>query len=308
MRSQPLVDQGDVDCRLVADGQLVVPSRDRASALESADPALHRVALAVVDLVERRRSATGGAPLPTVADLVPLLRNGAAYAASAQVGAVRPGPVGLVRADPPGPGARSTNSGARHPDQPQDRLKLRGVAPLARSDHDRQGLLPLLDREVDFRRQASAGATEAVVGRLGLDAAGRLLLEVPLLRAPAACWCARQTVESTETSQVTRPFASARVRSPTTTAAQVPSRCQRRNSPYTDSHGPYRSGMSRHGAPVRVRHRIPSISCRREYVAGRPGFTPTGSNGASTAHCSFVRSPRPTTRSSQTLIHFINRP
>ena len=58
---------------------------------------------------------------------------------------------------------------------------------MARSDHDRQGLLPLLDREVDFRRQASAGATEAMVGRLGLDAAGRLLLEVPLLRAPAAC-------------------------------------------------------------------------------------------------------------------------
>jgi putative transposase len=43
---------------------------------------------------------------------------------------------------------------------------------------------------------------------------------------------------------------------------QVPSRCQRRNRPYTVCHGPYRSGRSRHCAPVRVRNRIPLSSCR----------------------------------------------
>ena len=52
--------------------------------------------------------------------------------------------------------------------------------------------------------------------------------------------------------------------------------------PYTVSHGPYRSGTSRHGAPVRVRHRIPSISWRLVHFGGRPGFLPRGSSGSST--------------------------
>jgi hypothetical protein len=71
--------------------------------------------------------------------------------------------------------------------------------------------------------------------------------------------------------------------------AQVPSSCQRRNSPYTDCQGPYSSGASRHGDPVRVRHRIPSISCRRLHLRGRPGFFPAGSRGSRTVHS---RSPR----------------
>jgi len=78
----------------------------------------------------------------------------------------------------------------------------------------------------------------------------RLGLRIPLFRAPAACWCARATVESTLTSQVISPAASALACSPVSTPRQVPSRCQRRNSPYTVCHGPYCAGTSRHGAPV----------------------------------------------------------
>jgi hypothetical protein len=74
-----------------------------------------------------------------------------------------------------------------------------------------------------------------MIGRLG---AGRLSLQIPLLRAPAACWCARSIVESTLTSQVISPAASARACSPVRIRAQVPSRCQRRNKPYTVCHGP----------------------------------------------------------------------
>jgi hypothetical protein len=96
-------------------------------------------------------------------------------------------------------------------------------------DHDGQGLLALLDREVDLAGQSTAGSAEAVVGRLDEDAAGRFLLKVPLFAAPAACWWARQTVESTFTSQVIRPFASASAWSWVRILAQVPSRCQRRN-------------------------------------------------------------------------------
>nr|WP_207386202.1 hypothetical protein [Protofrankia symbiont of Coriaria ruscifolia] len=51
--------------------------------------------------------------------------------------------------------------------------------------------------------------------------------------APAACWWARATVESTDTSQVINPAASARVWSAVRIAVQVPSRCQSRHSPYT---------------------------------------------------------------------------
>jgi hypothetical protein len=44
--------------------------------------------------------------------------------------------------------------------------------------------------------------------------------------------------------------------------AQVPSSSQRLNRSWQVCQGPYRSGTSRHGAPVRSRHKIPSITSR----------------------------------------------
>ena len=152
--------------------------------------------------------------------------------------------------------------------------------------------LPLLTGQVDLGGQPTAGPAQPMVSRLGT---GWLHLQIPLFRAPAACWCARTTVESTLTSQVISPAASARARKRARICAQVPSRCQDRNNPYTDAHGPYRSGTSRHGTPARVRHRIPSMSCRFAHTGGRPGFFPFGSNGSSTAHCASLKSARPLT-------------
>jgi hypothetical protein len=131
--------------------------------------------------------------------------------------------------------------------------------------------------------------------RFDADPTGRFGLQVPLFRAPAACWCARTTVESTLTSQVINPKPSARVCNAVTIRAHVPSRCQRRNRPYTVCHGPYRAGTSRHGVPARTRHRIPSINRRFGCFAGRPGFFPFGNNGSNTAHCSSVKSARAST-------------
>ncbi len=77
-------------------------------------------------------------------------------------------------------------------------------------------------------------------------------------------------------SQVIRFFESAWACSSVKMRFQVPPLCQRRNRSYTRPQGPYRSGTSRHGAPVRVRHRMPSISCRRVHIGGRPGSVPWG--------------------------------
>ena len=50
------------------------------------------------------------------------------------------------------------------------------------------------------------------------------------------------------------------------------------------SDGPYRSGMSRHGAPVRIRHRIPLITGRRSR-GGRPVGLTGGNTSSNTCHC-----------------------
>jgi len=44
--------------------------------------------------------------------------------------------------------------------------------------------------------------------------------------------------------------------------AQVPSSRQRQNRSYAVWYGPYRSGMSAHGDPVRFTQQIPLITCR----------------------------------------------
>ena len=48
--------------------------------------------------------------------------------------------------------------------------------------------------------------------------------------------------------------------------------------------------QSRHGEPIRIRHRIPSISWRLSHFGGRPVDDAAGSSGASTAHCASGRS------------------
>jgi hypothetical protein len=87
----------------------------------------------------------------------------------------------------------------------------------------------MLDRQVQLGGQPTARAPEAVVVGLDVDPAGRLLLQIPLLRAPAACWCARAIVESTLMAHVIRPFASASACNCSKIRFQVPLRCQRRN-------------------------------------------------------------------------------
>ena len=207
-------------------------------AFEPVDTAFDSVTLLVDLAVEGGWAAAGPALVLAVADLVGFLRDGAGDAPPAQVAAVGAGAVGLIPQGPVRAGAGPARAGPGNGDTVQYRLELRAVTALARGDQDRQRFLALLTAQVDLGGQSAARAAQAVIAGLGIDAAGRLGLQIPLLRAPAACWCARATVESTLTSQVISPAASARACKDVRTCRQVPSRCQRRNSPYTVCQGP----------------------------------------------------------------------
>ena len=146
--------------------------------------------------------------------------------------------------------------------------------------------------------QPAAGPAQAVTGRLVIDAAGRAGLQVPLFRAPGACWCARTTVASTHTSQVISPAASARPcnrgnDSPPGAiplpSAEQPVHRLLRTVPARDI-PPRRTGADPPPDPV------DQLLFRPHH--GRPGFFPLGSSGSSTAHCAPVRSAQPPARAS----------
>jgi hypothetical protein len=126
-----------------------------------------------------------------------------------QVGAVATGCVRLVGPHSVWSGARPARPKTRNTDLVQDSLELRRIAPLPGRDHDGHGLLALFDGQVQLGGLAPARAAEPVVVRLDGDAARRFLLQLPLFLAPAACWWARHTVESTLRSQVISSLASA---------------------------------------------------------------------------------------------------
>jgi len=180
-------DGRDQHGRFVTDGEFVVPGGDGPVALEAVDPALDRMPPLVVVLLELRGPPAARAALLPVADAVRRDGDRGFDPASTQVGAVVAGVVRLVGPHPVRPLAWPAGPEPGHADRFQDGLEPRRVAPLPSRDHNGQGLLALLNGEVDFAGQAAPGASKAVVGRLDEDAAGRLLLEVPLFAAPAAC-------------------------------------------------------------------------------------------------------------------------
>ncbi len=77
-----------------------------------------------------------------------------------------------------------------------------------------------------------------MIRRLRHDPTWWFSLQIPFLRAPAACWWARAIVESTDTSQLIRPAASAKHCNAVTIWRHMPSRCHRRNSAYTADQDP----------------------------------------------------------------------
>lgn len=113
----------------------------------------------VVRQVELRRPTAAGAAFLAVAGLVGLVRDGAADTASAQVGAVLAGGVRLVGTHSIGASTRPARPQPGDPDAAQEDLELWGVAALSGRDHDRHGLLSLLDGQVQLGGQAAARAS-----------------------------------------------------------------------------------------------------------------------------------------------------
>jgi len=180
-----------------------------------------------------------------------------------------------ARPDPRPSASRSRDRAPVH-----ERLEDGRFVLLTRSEQHRQRLALSIGLEVHFGREAALAAPQ------------RFRVWRPPF-APAACWCARITLPSTKwTLQSTSPAASACCWTAAKIRSQIPASRQRQNRLYTVDHGPYRSGRSRHGAPVRSRHKIP-LRIRRWSTFGRPvsGFS-AGSSGSSRSHSWSVSSPR----------------
>jgi hypothetical protein len=176
-----------VDGGLVADGELVIAGGDGPVAFEPVDAAFDGVTLLVDVAVERGWPATAPASPLAVGDAVALFGDGAFDTALAQPGPVGAGPVGLVTQDPVRSAAGPARAQAWYRNLVQDGGELGAVATLPGGDHDGQGFLALLNGQVDFGGQATAGPAQPMISEFVLDPARWLGLQIPLLRAPAAC-------------------------------------------------------------------------------------------------------------------------
>ncbi len=120
----------------------------------------------------------------------------------------------------------------------QGRVEDGGIVEVSRGDDDGQGQAPAVTGEVDLGGQPAAGPAE----HLGSRRAGRIFTFVPrcrpFLRAPAACWWSRLTVELTNTVHSTAPTESSRTWISSSSRAQVPSASQQANRSWTVCHGP----------------------------------------------------------------------
>lgn len=176
----------------------------------------------------------------------------------------------------------------------------------------RRAVCRFAGREVEAERDAS-GITETMnfTAEPAPRAAKSLFASPPF--APAAETWPRTVV----LSMLWRELSAIAWAKVVATTSQTPASLQRRKRWYTVIHLPYFSGTSRHGAPVRMRHKMP-FTIGRLSCAGRP-LRPrsAGSRPVSRRHSASLRSPRLKNPSSPRGIlesrieshvnHFVNR-
>jgi len=211
----------------------VVAGGDGAELPELAEAALHGVALLVAPGIEGRRTAARAAAVAAVLVLVLLDRDDRMDPALAQVGAVRRRRVRPIGHHPARPGAGPTLAAAGNADLVQQRDELRAVAILARGQDAGDRAAPAVGGQVDLGAQPATGPAQRLPDRPGREI---LVIRWPPLassagsscRAPAACWCARITVESALRVQSFPSASSHPARSRPRIFCQVPSSDQQR--------------------------------------------------------------------------------
>src|SRR5512144_663226 len=262
--------------------QFVVAGGNGPMLLEAVDGTLHDVAVPVGLPIEAH----------TAARFVGTARNDGPDATAAQIRPDRGAGVALVANHAVGADAGTTPPRAFDGPALQQRWRLRCLVALPGGQHVGHRLAASLGTEVDFGREATAGATEG-------------LIATPFC-APAACWWARTVVLSRKCrAQSTSPAAWACACNVARARSHTPACCQRRKREYTVRQGPNRCGRSRQGTPVAKRQRMPSTMSRSSR-RGRPRpVGGGGSSGRSRAHCSSLKA----CRSMRTrIVHFADRP
>ena len=240
--------------------QLVVAGGNGAVDLEVSDHALDAVALTVEVLVPADRRVAVAAG-----------RDDGLDAARLEIAADGVAVVGLV---------------ADQVDGPRLGERFEGV--------ERCRVVRFAAGEVEREREAS-GITETMnfTGEPAPRAAKSLFASPPF--APAAETWPRTVVEST----LCRRLSAIAWANVVATASHTPAWLQRRKRWYTVIHLPYFSGTSRHGAPVRMRQRIP-LTMARLSCAGRALRPRSGGNRSfNSRHSASVKSPRLKTASSR---------
>ena len=191
---------------------------------------------------------------------------------------VRPTGVSFGTDDASGAQARSATSGTVDCSLLPQRREDRRLMALPRRQHQRHRLAAALRAEMNLRRESATAPPQ------------RCRFRIPRF-APAACWCARTTVPSTQCTRQSRcPAAAASRWMAATSRSQTPAGVQRRTRVSTLGHGPDRSGRSRHGAPVASFHRMP-FSTSRSSLRGAPGVR-GGRRRARRTHSAALRSCR----------------
>jgi len=141
----------------------------------------------------------------------------------------------------------------------------------------------LAGREDDVKRLPLAGRDRVELGRKTSSRAAQSIASDPPF-PPAASWCARTTVPS-----MSEPTSSS-IRSALKAFSQTPRLAHRAKRLYVVFHGPYRSGMSRQGAPVFSRHITALTNGRSPRWDRGPGWT--GSRSLTFAHWASLSSCR----------------
>lgn len=212
------------------------------------------------------------------------LRNDGTDPASTKMSADRAGGIRAVRQDGLRSSPRPAGSATRNLDARHDGFESWCITGLTRSDMEGQGPCMTVDGDVDLGAQAAARASEPVI-------AGFTAARCPLLLAPAACWCARQTVESTVTVHPMSSSTSAAVRMAARIRSQVPSTAHLISRLCAVWNEPSSSGRSRQGEQVRHFQAMAS-RVRRCSAHRRPRTGSAGMSGSIRLHIASVITDR----------------